>query len=633
MDIVLKNLQIIERCINSNSYEEVETERFEVKDLSQGWGEDWYKSVCAFLNSNGGIIVIGINDKNNAKPQLYKFTGYDNSDKNEKHLKDVLPKKFTNREGAIIDVAQNLNFEIKDFMTGRIMIVYVTELDSEKKYAFYNNNPYIRKITGDHILNTRELDEYEEIKKERIATQELSLIKNTDINTINLDTLNNYIFQYNRGKKRGENLKKSLNEAKPFLTEQGFLFNKQVTLLGMLVCGSTPERFIQGKCQVDCYVINPNSSNLAESKEVIEDNIIELIKNSQSFVWRNIQVGVAYTNGGKAAPEYPEELIRECINNAIAHRSYASDRFIIIEIKPHDSLLIRNPGMFQNRQRINLNTSSGKIRRIKPFQVARNPKLTHLLKSFDYWEGKGKGLSSLIDACLENQIDVPYYILSEDEISLYIPKGKVYDDEMASWIDSFSGYLSSKLGRDLNDDEKIILSFFKKSEELNKLERYTILLTSNNNHSEIIALFEEKGLLFVNENSPELYPIYQVDKTLFKTNFNEELQAIFNENWDSLSDDYKKILNAIYLKSHYGVQSEIISANGIGNYLYLNQNKKISDGKAYDSYKRKVRKLFNDLEDQFFIVRKDGKLKTEGGKPNFIINHNFSSTTNLFSNI
>jgi hypothetical protein len=289
--------------------------------------------------------------------------------------------------------------------------------------------------------------------------------------------------------------------------------------------------------------------------------------------------------------------------------------------------------MFQNRQRINLNTSSGKIRRIKPFQVARNPKLTHLLKSFDYWEGKGKGLSSLIDACLENQIDVPYYILSEDEISLYIPKGKVFDDEIASWIDSFSGYLSSKLGRDLNDDEKIILSFFKKSEELNKLERYTILLTSNNNHSEIIALFEEKGLLFVNENSPELYPIYQVDKTLFKTNFNEELQAIFNENWDSLSDDYKKILNAIYLKSHYGVQSEIISANGIGNYLYLNQNKKISDGKAYDSYKRKVRKLFNDLEDQFFIVRKDGKLKTEGGKPNFIINHNFSSTTNLFSNI
>ena len=77
MDIVLKNLQTIEGCINTKTYEEVETERFEVKDLSNGWGKDWYKSVCAFLNSNGGIIVIGINDKNNSKPQEYKFTGYD----------------------------------------------------------------------------------------------------------------------------------------------------------------------------------------------------------------------------------------------------------------------------------------------------------------------------------------------------------------------------------------------------------------------------------------------------------------------------------------------------------------------------------------------------------------------------
>jgi ATP-dependent DNA helicase RecG len=632
MDIVLKNLQIIERCINSSTYEEVETERFEVKDLSLGWGDDWYKSVCAFLNSNGGIIVIGINDKNNSKPQLYKFTGYDNSDKNEKHLKDVLPKKFTDKDGKTIDVSQNLSFEIKNFMTGRIMVVYITELDTEKKYAFYESKAYTRKITGDHILTQREIEEYEEIKKERISTQELSLIKNTDLKNINLDTLNNYIFQYNKGKKRGDNLKKSLNEAKPFLIEQGFLFENQVTLLGMLVCGSNPERFIQGKCQVDCYVINPNSTNLAESKEVIEENIIDLIRNSQNFVWRNIQVGVAYTNGGKATPEYPEELLRECINNAIAHRSYASDRFIIIEIKPQESLLIRNPGMFQNRQRIHLNTTTGKIRRIKPFQVARNPKLTHLLKSFDYWEGKGKGLSSLIDACLDNQIDVPYYILSEDEISLYIPKGRVFDEEMASWIDSFSGYLTDKLGRMLTDDEKIILSFFKKSEELNKLERYTILLTSNNNHSDIIALFEEKGFIFINDNSPELYPIYQVDKILLKTDFTDELQTIFSTDWNSLSDNHKQILNAIYLKSNFGIRSEVISANNIGNYLFLKQYKKISDANFYDSFKRKNRTWFNHLEDRNFIKRKDGKSKVDGGKADFIINTDFDSSLNLFSN-
>lgn len=631
MDIVLKNLQTIERCINTKTYEEVETERFEVKDLSNGWGRDWYKSVCAFLNSNGGIIVIGINDKNNSKPQEYKFTGYDNRDENEKHLKEVLPKKFTNKEGEVMDVSQNLHFEIQDFMTGRIMIVYVTELDTEKKYVFYNNNAYTRKITGDHILTTREIDEYEEIKKERISTQELSIIKNTTIENINLDTLNNYIFQYNRGKKRGENLKKSLDEAQSFLIEQGFLFENQVTLLGMLVCGTTPERFIQGKCQVDCYVINPNSKKLAEDKKVIEENIIELIRDIQNYVWNKIQVGIAYTNGGESTPEYPEELIRESINNALAHRSYASDRFIIIEIKPNETLLIRNPGMFQNRQRIFLNTAYGKIRRIKPFQVARNPKLTHLLKSFDYWEGKGKGLSSLIDACLDNQIDVPYYVLAEDEISLYIPKGKVFDDEMVSWIESFSGYLNTKLGRDITEDEKIILSFFKKSEELNKSEYYTILLTSSNNHSDIIANLEEKKIIFVNEQSPEFYPIYQVDRALLKNDFSEEMNAIFGENWNTLTNEYKQIINAIYLKSKFGRTTEVLSANTIGNYLFFIKYKKINDANFYESFKRKNRLLFNHLEDQNFIIRKDGKTKFDGGKPNFVINENFIGKTNLFS--
>lgn len=632
MDIVTKNLVIIERCIKSNSYEEVESERFELKDLSKGWGDDWYKAVCSFLNTNGGIIVIGINDKNNSNPKSYKFTNYDNSDKNEKHLKDILPKKFTNKDSVAIDVSKNITFEIRDFLTGRVMIVYITELDTEQKYVFYNGNAYYRKITGDHILAKREIEEYEEIKNERISTQELSLIKNTTVKDINLDILNDYIYQYNKGKKRGENLKKSLEEAQTFIIEQGFLFENQITLLGMLVCGNKPEKFIQGKCQVDCYVVNPNSKNIAEDKEVFEYNVIELIKASQSFVWRNIQVGVAYTNGGQSLPEYPEELIRESINNAIAHRSYSSNRFIIIEIRPNETLLIRNPGMFQNRQRIYINDSKLKIRRIKPFQVARNPKLTHLLKSFDYWEGKGKGLSSLIDACLDNKIDMPYYILSEDEISLFIPKGKIYDNEMASWLESFSGYINAKLGNELSEDEKVVLSFFKKSEDLNQKERYTILLTSNNNHSEIIRKLEEKDIIFRYENSPEYYPIYLVDRNLLKTDFSDKLKEIFKNDWDALDLKFKEILNAIYLKSNFGNKNEIISANNIGNYLFFLKNKKITDSNNYESFKRKNRSLFNVLENNNFIKRKDLKKKEEGGKPDFIINNNFLSENNLFKN-
>jgi len=57
-----KNLVIIEQCIKNDQYQEVKTDRFEVKNLSNGWGNDFYKSVCAFLNTKGGKPDFKINE-------------------------------------------------------------------------------------------------------------------------------------------------------------------------------------------------------------------------------------------------------------------------------------------------------------------------------------------------------------------------------------------------------------------------------------------------------------------------------------------------------------------------------------------------------------------------------------------
>lgn len=632
MDLIDKNLQIIADCIKNNTYKAVETERFELKDLSNGWGDDWYKSVCSFLNTNGGVVVIGINDNDKAKPPYYKFTGYNNSDKNEKYLKTELPtKKFTNRDGTPRDVSTYISrFEIRDFFEGKVAVVYVEELADDEKYVYYNGVAYQRKLTGDHILSHAEIEEYEELKKDIIKHEELAIVKNANLDLLNIDTLNQYILRFNTGKKRGEKLKTSLEDAMSFLVRESFVRDKLPTILGMLVCGDYVENYIQGKCEADCYVIVPNAPKVAQSKDIINDNIVGLIEGCFNFVWRNIQVGVVYTNGGKADPEYPEELIRESVNNAFAHRNYNTDRFIIIEIRPNESLMIRNPGMFERRQRIYIDSEFGKIRRIIPIQVARNPKLTHLLKSFNYWEGKGRGLTSLIDASLDNVIDVPYYILTDGEIKLFIPKGKVYDDAMAFWLNSFAGYIVKKYGHEMNDDEKIMLSFFYKSEMLNRLERYTILITNDNNHIEVIANLEAKGLIFKDPQSPEIYPIYRVDRTLIKKDFSDELKAIFG-NWHSLKSDYQEVLNAIYWHNEFATKAEIISANSIGTFLYLNHRNNILDLNDYENFKRKIRNIFNQLENKGFIVRKDGKTKEEGGKPDFIINTKFNEEPNLFS--
>ena len=131
-------------------------------------------------------------------------------------------------------------------------------------------------------------------------------------------------------------------------------------------------------------------------------------------------------------------------------------------------------------------------------------------------------------------------------------KAKFMTEEAKLWLDGFSGYIYEKLNRrELTDEEKIILTYLHKAEKLNKQEKYTILLTADNNHFAVISGLEEKGLIFKYKDSPPIYPIYLVDKTLSKTEFYQELYDIFGSHFDLLSNDYKEVLNSIYLHNHF----------------------------------------------------------------------------------
>lgn len=627
MYFIDKTLRTLEECISTQTYVEVETERFELKDLSTNtnWTE-LYKTVCAFLNTNGGIVVLGIKDKGNEKDKNkkhYQFKGF-NYD-NEANLKEI-GAKFTDKQGRPLDLKSYFpSAEIRDFDMGKIALIYVEKLPEDEKFVYFDGQAYSRKLTGDHVISKAEIDAQVDLRQELVNAQELSIVEITSLELLNIDKLNQYIIRLNRGK-TVETLKADLDKALPFLNRKAFVRDNKPTLLGMLVCGDYVEDYIGGKCEMDCYVDSPIV--VAQNKQILKDNIISLMEESIGFVYKNIQVGVSRKNGGTALPEYPESLLEEIINNALAHRDYKSNRFCIIEIKPNESIMIRNPGAFRPKQIINIDTEQGKIRRIIPIQVARNPKLTDLLKSFDRWEGKGKGLASLTDACLENTIDLPYYSLMTDEIKLFIPKGKIYDDAMEIWLNSFSGFILKLYGKPLVEEDKIILSYFYKSERKNRLDHYTVILTSDNNHKNIIADLEEKGLLFKNLESPLLYPVYLVHRTLIKSDFTQEVTEIFGNQFSLLQTDYRKVISGIFQHNKYADNRMLISANSIGSFLYLQENIIIDDLKHYEIYKRKIRNIFNQLENKGFILRKDGKSKEEGGKPDFKINTDFKIDRN-----
>jgi ATP-dependent DNA helicase RecG len=622
MKVVDKILTQVQYCIDNNVFQELETEKIELKDLSAG--DEWkelYKTTCAFLNTNGGIVIIGIKETNDKTKYIFK--GFNAS--NENKLKE-LPKQFTTDTGQQFDLSEYIRpdlFEIVDFMTGRVCVLYIEKLPEDKKYVMFGGNAYERKLTGDHKISKSDIDKQKELRVELELARELRIVENTGLENLDVDRLNDYIQRLNQGMKV-ETLKADIPSALSFLERKKFVLNRIPTLLGMLVCGTTLFDFVQGRCQVDGFVESP--VDIASNKKVYKDNIIPLLESSIGFVFTNISTGISTAKGGTTTFEYPERLIRETVNNALAHRDYSVNKFVNITIDPGKHIEIRNPGKFRNEQILRLDVEIP-VRRIIPIPKAQNPRLADVLKSFDRWEGKGWGMSSLTNLALENEVDISYYILyAEQDIGLFIPKGKVLDDEAEWWLRSFGGYIFRQTnGRDLSTEQQTVLAYFFKSERLNKIERYTIALTPDNNHFAVIAELEKWKLVYKHPQSPEIYPVYLVDRVLTKFDFIDELRLIYGGAYDNLGIDYKDVLNVIFHFNEFGNNIMDINAAQVGDFLFFRKHQKVFDVKKYNEYKRKVRRIIEALTKQEYLL-----LKSTVGRRNYVINRGFKRIPSLF---
>ncbi|CAN5895133.1 hypothetical protein BH11BAC7_BH11BAC7_09070 [soil metagenome] len=614
----------LERCLNTGTYKQFETDRLELKDLSGG--DDWrqlYISVCAFLNTKGGTIIIGVNE--NVKDKLYRLTGYKGN--SEEKLKQ-LPTLFTNETGVQIKLDEYLSprsFDVRHFMEKEICVLTIPKLPEDMKYVFYKGNAYERQLTGDKKIDEHRIKNQQILRAEFTIAQELQPVTTATIRDINIDKLNDYIVQINRDT-RIETVKADIKSALPFLIKRKFIIDERPTLLGVLICGDNISDIIGAKCEVDGYV--EGAIGVATNKKVLKDNIIPLMEKSISFIISNIATGISLESGGTTVYEYPERLIRETVNNALAHRDYNIDRFVTIVIRPNRNIEIRNPGHFDADQIIN--TDDGiRIRRIIPNPKPKNPKLADILKTFDRMEARGLGMASLTDESLENRIDLPYYFIHQNsEVGLVIPKGRVLDEEMELWLKSFEKFILNKMNqRILSEEQKTVLAYFYKTERHNKLERFTIHLTPDNNHFKVISDLEIYGLIYKHSKFGEQnqYPIFLVDRILLKDDFYDNLRQIFRNNFDILGQEHKDVLNTIYHLNEFSAMNGT-NATVVGEILFLKAGKRKEETEVYNSYQRRIRNVINQLSKRNYIINKGGSTR-----PNYYINNDFGGTEAAFS--
>jgi predicted HTH transcriptional regulator len=627
MSMVESYLAILGNCIRNNTFQYIETDRCELKDNSHDSSEwkEVHKTINAFLNTRGGIIIVGIHE--NTKDRKYTFKGFDS--RNEEKVKEI-HKQFTNEKGEKLSLELYISYEIKEFMSGNVLVIQIESLPEVEKYVYLNGKAYERVLTGDQQLTPKQIKAQEDYKTQVKASMELKPVPVATINDLDVDKLNEYIFLLNRTKKI-ETQKADIKDAKSFLLRKSMIYGEQPTVLGMLTCGRFPEDFLFNCCEIDCYVDHPSREVVAGSRKLFKDTVITLMQEGERFVMQNIDTGISIERSGSSIYEYPPELIRESINNSLAHRDYGIDRPVIIKVSPKKQIEIRNPGSFKEELLVEKVNNIIPVRRIIPKPRSNNPRLADILKVFEKSEGRGIGMYTLTGACLQNEIDLPYYIFhSPNELSLVIPSGKLIDRKMQSFFESYSGYLKRKLkGEEIGEEQKRVLSYLYKSELANKIFRHTILLTKDNNHLDAISSLIEAELIFphpIVETDHPIYsnnPVYLLDRKLFVSDFKTELGQIFKKDFTDLKLDYKEILNVIYEANNFS-EEQYLSANQIGNILWVRHgNDEVIEG--FENYKRKVRNIISQLDHSKFIIRKFSK-------PQYAINDQFGINGDLFRN-
>jgi predicted HTH transcriptional regulator len=194
---------------------------------------------------------------------------------------------------------------------------------------------------------------------------------------------------------------------------------------------------------------------IAQDKQDFVDNVLQLMESGLGYVLRNIQVGISPEGGGTAVPQYPEEVLRETVNNALAHRDYSVDKQVIIAIKPGSHISIRNPGRFRQTLIIEDVKAAIPVRRILPEAKPRNPKLAEVLRVYRKWEGRGIGMATLVNLCLATQIDLPYYRIYTEEVGLHLRAGALLDERMERLFESFDRHITTRLeGGSLTEERK-----------------------------------------------------------------------------------------------------------------------------------------------------------------------------------
>ncbi len=349
------------------------------------------KSIVSFANTEGGQLIIGVNDTGD-------ITGIENLDEAMRIIDDL---SYNRCEPPVTVLQERMEADNK------IILIVNVPKGSNRPYRTESGHYYIRSGNRSRQASREELLRLFQ-SSESIYFDESTAGK-ANYRDLNIDYFVEFANQYLHIPVEEEELPNYLRNLR--LIDR----NDKPTVTGLLFFGKRPSDFLHYS-RIVCACIKGDDIAIAPfDKKEITGKIPELIEDTRRFL--RLYLVTEHKIEGFASElneEIPEVALREAIVNAIAHRDYTISAPIRVIIYS-DRVEIRTPGKLPN-------TVTIESIKIGGAHVLRNPTIYNLLYKMGMVTDLGSGVRRIIKLVRSHTGKDADFLLTDSEFIVTLPR-------------------------------------------------------------------------------------------------------------------------------------------------------------------------------------------------------------------
>jgi len=388
------------------------------------------KSVCAFLNTSGGRLFLGVDDKG-------RILGIQNAMELVPSLHSELSSRISPRSAWTIDPISS--------PSGDVLLVEVPS-GQDKPYVAMGAI-YLRRRKHTVAANRDEISDLIQKRTESSHRWERQLALGAD----RLDLDDELVRETMAKATEAQRWKGIRDDIDGFLNDLGLAEEGKITNACLLLYGNTPSRVLP-QARVRLLVLpGGKTADRYAVDRLFEASLLRIAKELPEAL--NLYIGgvesrfTAQDWVRSDKPLYPAAALREGLMNALIHRDYDSNAAITISIDPV-SLKISNPGSLPDQLK------PADLKR-DHLSIPRNPDVAHVCFLHGLIEKIGRGTQRILTDCQELDLPQPKWQTSKHETNLTFFTRRGPD---------------ARSSEELNDRQKKILALLEQRGQLSSTE-------------------------------------------------------------------------------------------------------------------------------------------------------------------